>query len=119
MVSWWYRYREGPGGSWNRWQRAGREITPRSQTVRGLTNRTGTEASLYYGFKVQGRTAADHGSVTWTVDQVVPLASLPDPPNEAPDKPSGPPAVTMKEGGTDTGADYTSTDRRVRPSSGR
>ena len=109
VVRWRYRYKKEPDDEWSDWQAAGREITPRSQTVRGLTNWTETDPSWYH-VEVQGLTAGGEVAVAWTVPKVVPLASLPDPPNEAPDKPSGPAAVSMDEEQTDTGADYTSTD---------
>ena len=113
IARWEYQVREvlEPGqGDWSGWSSAGGESSARSHTVRGLTN------GVLHRFQVQGLTAAGVTELTWptprdgSVVQATPQASLPPPPNEAPSKPEGEPAVSIAEHTTDTGEDYTSLD---------
>ncbi len=112
IARWEYQVREvlEPGqGNWSGWSSAGGS-SARSHTVRGLTN------GVRHHFQVQGLTAAGVTELTWptprdgSVVQATPQASLPLPPNEAPSKPEGEPAVRIAEHTTDTGEDYTSLD---------
>ena len=112
IASWQYRWREVPdrdrgipGTSWSDWQTAGSGPSVRSQTVSGAAQRGGSTVSRCRWLTSGGETA-EIGSVV----EATPLASLPLPANEAPSQPSGPAAVSMDEGQTDTAADYTSTD---------
>ena len=106
IASWQYQVREVPG-SWGQWQPAGSGPSVRSYTVRGLSN------GAKHRFKVRGLTAGGATALTWPEAGVVdatPEASLPLPPNEAPSKPEGEPAVRIAEHTTDTEEDYTSLD---------
>ena len=111
LSGWRTRHRRLPDGAWSPY--TGLADGAGTHVVRNLTN------DEKYRFEVQGLNAA--GEVldpcpwnvvrpcTWQVE-ATPEASLPLPPNEAPSKPSGPPAVSVDEGVTDTQADYTSID---------
>ena len=103
IASWQYQVREVPG-SWGQWQPAGSGPSVRSQTVSGLRNGVG------HRFKVQVVTSGGETAEIGSVVQATPQASLPLPPNEAPSKPEGEPAVSIAEHTTDTEEDYTSLD---------
>ena len=112
IARWEYQVREvleQGQGDWSGWSSAGGS-SARSHTVRGLTN------GVRHHFKVRGLTAAGVTALTWptlgdgSVVEATPQASLPLPPNEAPSKPEGEPAVRIAEHTTDTEEDYTSLD---------